>query len=124
MDTDRAGRFEVGLRARSPGELWSWFRYHRGTITSMDVSVKGLEPEIVERLSAQAEAEGVSAQEWMRQALRRAASLLTPRELEALVATRTAVDAERYAEIMDDLTARRVPPAAGGAPTGVRRRRR
>lgn len=87
----------------------------------MDVSVKGLEPEVVKRLAAQAEVEGLSAQEWMRQALRRAASLLTPNELDAMVARRTAVSADRYTEIMDDLAAGRVSDTGEGVDTGVRR---
>jgi hypothetical protein len=57
------------------------FRYHVGTVCGMDVSIKGLEPEVVARLAEQAEIEGVSQQEWMRQSLRRTASLLTPTEL-------------------------------------------
>lgn len=47
----------------------------------MDVNVKGLEPEVAERLSQQAAAEGLSQQEWIRQILRRTASRLSPAEL-------------------------------------------
>src|SRR5207302_11124533 len=65
------------------GPLW----YHRG----MDVSVKVLEPEVIARLAEQAEREGVSAQEWMRQALRRTAALLTPQELSDRVGARAPV---------------------------------
>jgi hypothetical protein len=47
----------------------------------MDVNVKGLEPEVAERLSQQAAAEGLSQQEWIRQVLRRTAGRLSPAEL-------------------------------------------
>lgn len=47
----------------------------------MDVNVKGVEPEVAERLSQQAAAEGLSQQEWIRQILRRTASRLSPAEL-------------------------------------------
>lgn len=80
----------------------------------MDVNVKGLEPDVVQRLAEQAEAEGVSAQEWMRQALRRTASVLSPTELGARVAERQPVSGVRYTEVMDRAIARR---AGGGAVT-------
>ena len=47
----------------------------------VDVNVKNLDPEIVERLAQQAAAEGMSQQEWIRQTLRRSASRLSPAEL-------------------------------------------
>lgn len=47
----------------------------------MDVNVKGLEPEVIARLAEQATAEGMSQQEWIRQALRRTAARLSPTEL-------------------------------------------
>ena len=47
----------------------------------MDANVKNLEPEVVTRLAEQAEAEGMSQQEWIRQTLRRSASRLSPAEL-------------------------------------------
>ncbi len=56
----------------------------------MDVNVKNVEPEVMARLAQQAEAEGVSQQEWIRQTLRRTAARLSPAELvaqRALVAT-------------------------------------
>jgi hypothetical protein len=49
----------------------------------MDVNVKGLEPEVAERLAQQAAAEGLSQQEWIRQVLRRTAGRLSPAELAA-----------------------------------------
>jgi hypothetical protein len=47
----------------------------------MDVNVKGLEPEVADRLAQQAAAEGLSQQEWIRQVLRRTANRLSPAEL-------------------------------------------
>ena len=91
----------------------------------MDVSVKGLEPQVVARLAEQAEREGVSAQEWMRQALRRTAALLTPRELEERVAARTPVPEEEYHAVMETVRARRAATTSKlGAPErrNVRRR--
>ena len=43
--------------------------------------MKGLEPDVVRRLSEQAAAEGVSQQEWIRRVLRRTAGRLSPAEL-------------------------------------------
>ena len=80
----------------------------------MDVSVKGIEPEVVARLAEQAEREGVSAQEWMRQALRRTAALLTPRELSDCVEAR-AVSEDRYQATMETVKTRRSARASTGA---------
>jgi hypothetical protein len=66
----------------------------------VDVSIKGLDPDVVARLAAQAEIEGVSAQEWMRSALGRTAALLTPKELTAHAAGRTPVTESDYREMM------------------------
>jgi hypothetical protein len=91
----------------------------------MDVSVKGLEPEVVARLAEQAEREGVSAQEWMRQALRRTAALLTPRELSDRVAGRTPIPDARYEETMAVVKSRRsarTSEAAKAARRDVRHR--
>jgi len=93
----------------------------------MDVSVKGIEPEIVARLAEQAEREGVSAQEWMRQALRRTAGLLTPRELADRVGARTPASEDRYRAAMATVKARRSARAstvAGTAKPDVRHRGR
>jgi len=93
----------------------------------MDVSVKGLEPEVVARLAQQAEREGVSAQEWMRQALRRTAALLTPRELSDRVEARAPVSEERYQATMETVKARRsakTSTAANAAERDVRHRGR
>lgn len=61
----------------------------------MDVNVKNLDPEIVERLAQQAAAEGMSQQEWIRQTLRRSASRLSPAEL---LAQRTGLEAMKEKE--------------------------
>lgn len=90
----------------------------------MDVNVKGLEPEVVARLAAQAEAEGMSAQEWMRQALRRTAALLTPAELVARRAERTPVDAERFDATMRQVASRRAAAVSTLGGGDVRERRR
>lgn len=93
----------------------------------MDVSVKGLEPEVVARLAEQAEREGVSAQEWMRQALRRTAALLTPRELSDRVAGRTPISDDAYQTTMAAVKSRRAgqsSKAAKAATRDVRRRGR
>ena len=91
----------------------------------MDVSVKGLEPEVVARLAEQAEREGVSAQEWMRQALRRTAALLTPGELSDRVAARTPASEARYQAAMETVKAHRsakTSRAATAAKRDVRHR--
>jgi len=102
-----------------------WYRH--GTITVMDVSVKGIEAEVVARLAEQAEREGVSAQEWMRQALRRTAGLLTPRELADRVGARAPVSEERYQAAMETVKTRRSARAstvAGATKPDVRHRGR
>lgn len=86
----------------------------------MDVNVKGLDPSVVARLAEQAEAEGMSAQEWMRQTLRRTAALLTPRELQARAAERTPISAERFSATMQAVTARRAA-VSGTGPSDARR---
>ena len=73
----------------------------------MDVSIKGLDATVVARLAEQAALEGVSAQEWMREALGRRASLLTPRELDAAVSSRKPVSRERHDSAMAVVNGRR-----------------
>ena len=70
---------------------------------AMDVSIKGLDPEVVARLAAQAEIEGVSAQEWMRSALGRTAALLTPKELAERATSRTPVPESDYRDMMSQI---------------------
>ena len=86
----------------------------------MDVSIKGLEPDVVARLAEQAEREGVSAQEWMRQALRRTAALLTPRELSDRVAERAPIPADRYQETTAVVRSRRAARASEAAKASKR----
>jgi hypothetical protein len=73
----------------------------------MDVSIKGLDAAVVTRLAEQAAVEGVSAQEWMREALGRRAALLTPRELDAAVQARKPVSRERHEAAMAVVQGRR-----------------
>jgi hypothetical protein len=73
----------------------------------MDVSIKGLEPDVIARLAEQAAAEGMSAQEWMRETLRRRASLLTPRELDAAASSRKPISRERHDATMKVVAGRR-----------------
>ncbi len=47
----------------------------------VDINVKGVEPEVADRLARQAAAEGLSQQEWIRQVLRQTAGRLSPAEL-------------------------------------------
>lgn len=72
--------------------------YRSGTIRDVDLNVKGLEPEIAERLAQQAAAEGLSQQEWIRQTLRRTAARLSPSEL---LAQRSAVEPMSEAEFAE-----------------------
>src|SRR2546421_131682 len=82
--TGRAGSPRLGHipAARCRGRtLLTWW-CHSGTMTAVpDVNVKNLAPEVVARLAEQAEAEGMSQQEWIRQTLRRSAARLSPAEL-------------------------------------------
>jgi plasmid stability protein len=51
------------------------------SIESVQLNVRNLDEATAERLAAQAEAEGVSLSEWVRQSLDRVAALATPAEL-------------------------------------------
>ena len=73
----------------------------------MDVNVKGLEPDIVARLSEQAAAEGMSQQEWIRQVLRRTAARLSPAELVARRSTESPMTDQEFAELRKKAAARR-----------------
>jgi Ribbon-helix-helix protein, copG family len=63
----------------------------------VDVNVKNIEADVLARLAEQAAAEGMSQQEWIRQALRRTASRLSPAEL---VAQRAAIAPMTEAEFI------------------------
>jgi len=86
--------------------LYQW-RYRTGTIGPMDVNVKGLEPEVAERLAQQAAAEGLSQQEWVRQVLRRTASRLSPAELVAQRAALEPMSEADFAKIKAEVARRR-----------------
>jgi hypothetical protein len=73
----------------------------------MDVNVKGLEPEVVARLAEQAEAEGMSQQEWIRQVLRRTAGRLSPAELLAQRAVVAPMSESDFAELRNEVATRR-----------------
>jgi len=87
----------------------------------VDLNVKGLEPEVIDRLAQQAAAEGLSQQEWVRQVLRRTASRLSPAEL---VAQRSVVEAMSEAEFdqVKAQVARRRQEAVERLSAGQRRR--
>ena len=73
----------------------------------MDINVKNLDPDVVSRLAEQAEAEGMSQQEWIRQTLRRSTARLSPAEL--LLRRREAepMDDEEFATIRERAAKRR-----------------
>ena len=72
------------------------------------MNVKNVEPEVMARLAEQAEAEGVSQQEWIRQTLRRTAARLSPAELVAQRSRATAPMTEgEFAEIQRRVAERR-----------------
>ncbi len=73
----------------------------------MDVNVKGLEPEVVARLSEQAAAEGVSQQEWVRRVLRRTAARLSPAELLTERATVTPMSDAEFTKVQQRVAGRR-----------------
>lgn len=87
------------------------------------MNIKGLEAEVVKRLSEQAEAEGVSAQEWMREALRSKARVLSPNELAAKLSQRTPISRAEADEIWAKLYDRQAG-AARKAAERVRQRAR
>ena len=79
------------------------FRYH----TLVDVNVKGLEPDLVARLAAQAAAEGMSQQEWIRAVLRQTALRPSPAELVAQRAALTPMSEADFAVLRARVGARR-----------------
>ena len=87
----------------------TWYQMwcHGGTISVVDVNVKGLEPEVLARLAEQAAAEGISQQEWVRRVLRQTAARLSPAELVAQRASLTAMSEAEFAALRDRVAARR-----------------
>jgi plasmid stability protein len=79
----------------------SWYN------TVVDINVKNLDPEIAERLAAQAAAEGMSQQEWIRQTLRRSASRLSPAELLAQRSELQAMRESEFAKLRRQVNSRR-----------------
>ena len=87
----------------------------------MDVNVKGLEPEVAERLAQQAAAEGLSQQEWIRQVLRRTAGRLSPAELVAQRKSLEPMSEDEFKKIQAAVARRR---RQGAKSLGARQRRR
>jgi len=87
----------------------------------MDVNVKGLEPEVAERLAQQAAAEGLSQQEWIRQVLRRTAGRLSPAELVEQRESLEPISGDDFEKIQAAVARRRRQRAKS---LGARRRRR
>jgi len=71
------------------------------------VNVKNLERDVVERLAEQAAAEGMSQQEWIRQALRRTAARMSPAELLAARAAQKPMTDAEFADVRSKAAARR-----------------
>ena len=69
--------------------------------------MKGLDPDVVARLAEQAATEGMSQQEWIRQALRRTAARLSPAELVARGAAASPMSDEEFAVVRKKAAARR-----------------
>lgn len=97
------------------GVVPQWYR--RG----VDVNVKNLEPEVVARLAEQAEAEGMSQQEWIRQTLRRSAARLSPAELLARRQRVEPMSEEEYTSVRERAGRRRRAAVDG---LSARQRRR
>jgi hypothetical protein len=93
-------------------------RYHRPVV---DLNVKNLEPDVVERLAQQAAAEGMSQQEWIRQTLRRSAARLSPAELLARRQDARPMSADEFAAIRRRAATRRRAAVEG---LGAQQRRR
>ena len=83
--------------------------------------MKNVEPEVAARLAEQAAAEGMSQQEWIRQALRRTAGRLSPAELVAQRATMSPMSERGFADVRRRAAKRR---QAAVARLGASRRRR
>jgi hypothetical protein len=73
----------------------------------VDLNVKGLEPEVVARLSEQAAAEGLSQQQWVRQVLRRTAARLSPAELLAQRGAVAPMSEAEFTQLQERVVARR-----------------
>jgi len=95
--------------------------YRSGTMVSMDINVKNLDADVVARLAEQAEAEGMSQQEWIRQTLRRSTARLSPAELLRRRRDAEPMNGEEFATIRERAAKRRAAAVEG---LGARQRRR
>lgn len=100
-----------------------WFQrfYRSGTMGPMDINVKNLDADVVARLAEQAEAEGMSQQEWIRQTLRRSTARLSPAELLLRRRETESMTNEEFATIRERAARRRKVAVEG---LGARQRRR
>ncbi len=85
------------------------------------MNVKNLDAGVVARLAEQAEAEGMSQQEWIRQTLRRSTARLSPAELLRSRAETNPMGDEEFAMIRQRAAKRREAAIEG---LGARQRRR
>ncbi len=83
--------------------------------------MKKLEPEVVARLAEQAAAEGMSQQEWLRQALRRTAARLSPAELVTQRSAAAPMTDSEFAALRKAVAARRRAAAERLVASGRRR---
>lgn len=83
--------------------------------------MKNLDAAIVARLAEQAEAEGMSQQEWIRQTLRRSASRLSPAELLHRRQEVEPMNEEEFTALRERAAKRRTAAVEG---LGARQRRR
>jgi hypothetical protein len=87
----------------------------------MDINVKNLDADVVARLAEQAEAEGMSQQEWIRQTLRRSAARLSPAELLVRHQEEEPMNEDQFTTLTQRAAKRRTAAVEG---LGARQRRR
>jgi Antitoxin FitA-like, ribbon-helix-helix len=73
----------------------------------VDVNVKNIPAEVLQRLTEQAEAENMSQQEWIRQLLARAAGRLSPAELLRQRTTLSPMSEAEFKEAVSKVTTHR-----------------
>lgn len=83
--------------------------------------MKNLDADVVARLAEQAEAEGMSQQEWIRQTLRRSAARLSPAELLHRHQEAEPMNADEFKTLRERAAKRRAAAVEG---LGARQRRR
>lgn len=69
--------------------------------------MKNVDPQVAARLAEQAEAEGLSQQEWIRQSLRRTSARLSPAELLAHRSTVVPMTAGEFERLREQAAKRR-----------------